>query len=299
MSMLFHNIRSARGPGLEMLEVEMRRWGVKWDIVGLAETWLDSESERRITVKGFKVLCASRKLKSGGGVALLLREGIVYRERADLSTFVEGETESLFVEIIRGGGQRNVVIGVVYRPPSGDLTRFNESMASILSKVGNVNTYILGDFNIDLLKSGGHRPTSDYLEGFYSRGFYPLISLPTRLTDLTATLIDNIWTNNLEKHIKSGLVTVRVSDHLPIYSLVGGTHGRLFRPISGLMFTFANQQTIPLRRNESCHTVYKPNLVQVHRMESNAQPKNLDDGSEPTRPPTHFRSWTQNDLFIS
>ena len=96
-------------------------------------------------------------------------------------------------------------------------------MANILSKVGNVDTYILGDFNIDLLKSGGHRPTLDYLEGFYFRGFYPLISLPTRLTDLTATLIDNIWTNNLEKQIRSGLVTVRVSDHLLIYSLVGGT----------------------------------------------------------------------------
>ena len=52
-------------------------------------------------------------------------------------------------------------------------------------------------FNVDLIKVGTHGPTSDFVEGFTSGGFYPLISLPTRLTDTTATLIDNIWTNNL------------------------------------------------------------------------------------------------------
>ena len=55
-----------------------------------------------------------------------------------------------------------------------------------------------------------------------SGGFYPLISLPSRLTDTTATLIDNIWTNNLQASVKSGLVTVRLSDHLPVFSFIGG-----------------------------------------------------------------------------
>ena len=53
-------------------------------------------------------------------------------------------------------------------------------------------------------------------------GFYPLISLPTRLMDLTATLIDNMWTNNVVARMSSGLVTVRVSDHLPVVAFVGG-----------------------------------------------------------------------------
>ena len=48
------------------------------------------------------------------------------------------------------------------------------------------------------------------------------MSLPTRLTDTTATLIDNIWTNKLGAKIGSGLVTVRVSDHLPIFAFIGG-----------------------------------------------------------------------------
>jgi hypothetical protein len=48
------------------------------------------------------------------------------------------------------------------------------------------------------------------------------VSLPTRLTDETSTLIDNIFTNNLGAQMEAGLVKVRVSDHLPIFAMVGG-----------------------------------------------------------------------------
>ena len=46
--------------------------------------------------------------------------------------------------------------------------------------------------------------------------------MPTRITDTTATIIDNIWTNNVTSRIESGLVTVRVSDHLPVFAFIGG-----------------------------------------------------------------------------
>ena len=96
LSLLFHNIRSARGPGLELFEAEIRRWGVPWDLIGLAETWLDAESEKLLNVKGYNAVCASRKAKSGGGVALLIKEGLIYRERRDLGCFREGIFESVF-----------------------------------------------------------------------------------------------------------------------------------------------------------------------------------------------------------
>ena len=39
----------------------MRRWAVQWDIVGLAETWLDEESEKGVAVRGYGAVCASRE----------------------------------------------------------------------------------------------------------------------------------------------------------------------------------------------------------------------------------------------
>ena len=68
----------------------------------------------------------------GGGVALLLRDGLTYRERPDLGAFDEGVFESVFVEIVRGGGRRNDVVGVIYRPPGGDIAGFNSEMARVL-----------------------------------------------------------------------------------------------------------------------------------------------------------------------
>ena len=67
VSLLFHNVRSARGQGLELLEAEMRRWMVQWDVVGLAETWLDRESEGGLAVGGYGAVCASRGIRGEGG----------------------------------------------------------------------------------------------------------------------------------------------------------------------------------------------------------------------------------------
>jgi exonuclease III len=47
---------------------------VRWDVVGLAETWLDAENEKGVGMEGYEVVCASCKDKRGGGVAVFIRE---------------------------------------------------------------------------------------------------------------------------------------------------------------------------------------------------------------------------------
>ena len=132
VALLCHNIRSAKGPGLELLEAEVRRWGISWNIIGLTETWLDKESEKRLSVQGYTAVCASRKDKGGGGVALLIKEGQTYRERPELGIFVEGIIESIFVELVKQDGRKSDLVGVVYRPPGGDLRQFNENLTKIV-----------------------------------------------------------------------------------------------------------------------------------------------------------------------
>ena len=53
---------------------------------------------------------------------------------------------------------------------------------------------------------------------------YPLISKPTRITSSTATLIDKIFTNNLEHSMNSGILYTDLSNHLPIFQV---THLKL------------------------------------------------------------------------
>ena len=50
-----------------------------------------------------------------------------------------------------------------------------------------------GDFNIDLLKADIHRPIHGYLELLYSYSRLPTIYKSTRITESTATIIDNYF----------------------------------------------------------------------------------------------------------
>ena len=47
-----------------------------------------------------------------------------------------------------------------------------------------------------------------------SFGYIPYIIHPTRITENTSTLIDNIYSNNLEDKIISGNILIQFADHL-------------------------------------------------------------------------------------
>merc|ERR1712013_580420 len=52
--------------------------------------------------------------------------------------------------------------------------------------------------------------------------FKPLITKPTRITDRNETLIDHIWTNNLQNTTinKSHIILSDITDHLPCITIV-------------------------------------------------------------------------------
>ena len=49
-----------------------------------------------------------------------------------------------------------------------------------------------------------------------SSGFHPKITLPTRITDTSNTLIDHILTNVYDDKHVSGILINKISDHQPI-----------------------------------------------------------------------------------
>ena len=111
---------------------------------------------------------------------------------------------------------------MVYRPPDQNLQDFMNSLDSLLTSISKENKicYVLGDWNLDLINHHCHDTTGELLETMYSRMFFPLITRPTRITSNTATLIDNIFTNNLNNLSVSGLMFCDISDHLPIFTLL-------------------------------------------------------------------------------
>ena len=90
-------------------------------------------------------------------------------------------------------------------------------MTSILQKVQKENKtlFIMADFNINLYNYSSHTETNDFINLMVSNYLLPHILHPTRVTDQSATITDNIFSNNCELDTLSGNLLSQISDHFP------------------------------------------------------------------------------------
>ena len=77
----------------------------------------------------------------------------------------------------------------------------------------NNNLCVMGDFNIDLLKYENCKYSQTLLQCMQSFSMLPTIDKPTRVYGSSATLIDNIFTNNLTYNISSCNIVTDTTDH--------------------------------------------------------------------------------------
>ena len=77
----------------------------------------------------------------------------------------------------------------------------------------------MGDYNIDLLKYHENVRIQQFINSLCSNFCLPIISRPTRITRSTASLLDNIITNQFDIPVTSGIIYSDVSDHLPIFQI--------------------------------------------------------------------------------
>ena len=54
----------------------------------------------------------------------------------------------------------------------------------------------------------------------FSLGLHPLIDKPSRITEHSATLINNMFINELNNNISSGLIICDVTYHLPVFGML-------------------------------------------------------------------------------
>jgi hypothetical protein len=109
-------------------------------------------------------------------------------------------------------------IGSLYRPPNSDISQFNSDLLTILNDLTRSKHRLafLADFNLNLLNADRHAPTGEFLTNLQSFNFTPTTRNPTRISDISATLIDNIFVNNAECEYRSAIVYSDISDHLPV-----------------------------------------------------------------------------------
>ncbi|KAI2647507.1 DNA-directed RNA polymerase subunit omega [Labeo rohita] len=189
----------------------------KFTVIALSETWLTDEKGVEFHFEGYELFYVNRIYKRGGGVALYVSSDLKCKIIECMTTAIADLMECLTVEI-EMKKQRNIFVTCIYRTPGSSITVFNNKLEQLLVGMNeNKVSVICGDFNINLLNVSNHTSSLDFLDLMYSRGFYPTITRPSRITSSCATLIDNIFVNKFEKTVKSGLLINDTTDHFPIF----------------------------------------------------------------------------------
>jgi hypothetical protein len=238
LSFMHLNIRSIVNK-FDSFKQLINSFNIPFQVIGLTETWLNDNNDDLFELENYDFVNVNRCRKNGGGVGIFISNQMKYKSRKDLNLNYENTIESVFIELIIPSG-KNIIIGVVYRPPNNKIDEFENKINEILGKMDKENKvcYLMGDFNIDLLKSESCDYTNRFLEVLFTSSYIPLILRPTRITQHTTTLIDNIFTNDIESVESStnGVIFSDISDHLPIVHVRSLKSNQKIRPAKEYTF---------------------------------------------------------------
>ena len=109
---------------------------------------------------------------------------------------------------------QNLIIGVIYNPPSRSQRQFLDEFEQLLHTIylSKRKCLILGDFNINTL-SKSIMP-KEYLNLIQSEGFNPMVFEATRITETNISCLDHVHSNFVTSST-SGSIAAEIADHLP------------------------------------------------------------------------------------
>ena len=91
-------------------------------VIGLTETWLTQDVDSSHALNDYEFVYKNRQDRLGGGVAMYVLKWYNYVVHENIS-LINDLIESLFIEIIIPG-HKNILVGVIYRPPNSSLKDF-------------------------------------------------------------------------------------------------------------------------------------------------------------------------------
>ena len=179
-----------------------------------------------------KVKKPARTSGKGGGLVIYINKRICGEgDMIEFDPYSEPENncgEFQFIKIQNcKGNRKTVILGNAYRSPapSNRPENFNKLFDKILQKLNtnryaNKIKYIVGDFNQDLIKYDNDDDCQNLIDNAHNNGFMQIVSRPTRITEHSATLIDHVYTNNIDSTLSCNILTLDLSDHLAIHTRI-------------------------------------------------------------------------------
>ena len=183
----------------------------EFDIITLSETFLSSASNHDLLLPGYHPIVRRDRGSFGGGVAVFIRENIVYKRLSDFEIY--NDLENIWLEINTLEGK--ILVSIVYRPPNNNM--FWDLLDANIEYVKSISNshymMLIGDMNSDFSTPNGKR----LLEVCSLQNLTYHITEPTRITGSSSSCLDQILTN-FPNFVSSTSVDMPVStnDHCTI-----------------------------------------------------------------------------------
>jgi hypothetical protein len=181
-------------------------------IVMLSETWINANSPPT-DIDNYIFVSSPRSTTSmGGGVGIYVHNSITF----SVKTRSCDQPNPLNIDyILIHLAKTNIFICCLYCPPKcklQDIILLIESLRSLTNQ--RLPLIIGGDFNVNLLDDNDSALT--FLNSIHSIGLHPTISLPTRVSENSSTLIDNFLCDFSLLPVNSSVIKTDLSDHFMI-----------------------------------------------------------------------------------
>ena len=189
----------------------------KFSVIGIAETNATCSLKDTFKLVGYNSIYQDTIAvkKKGSGVALYIRDNMNFTQLPEYSLSSK-DIESLFISL-RNEGQTHTV-GIVYRPPNGDMSTFIKWMSEVLESLSDRkhNTIIMGDFNINMFIE--NKISSSFDDIIICNGFTSTISVATHIKEnCQRSCIDNIRVKNPDYVCASGVIDTQISHHRSLF----------------------------------------------------------------------------------
>ena len=176
----------------------------------MCETFLErSIPDCQLVIDGFNLLRKDTQNKSGGGLVLYYKKSLSCGRRIDLEI---SKIETLWTEFTPPNAKPFLVC-TAYRPPNAksEWIELFETELSIAQTTG-LEIILMGDFNIDYKSC----PNKKWLNMIQLFDLSHLVTEPTRITEITATTIDHVYSSHPENITECFISHFTISDHFPV-----------------------------------------------------------------------------------
>ena len=217
VSVLHWNVRSIL-PKLDEITSELEALSGDFDLLCFCETWLTNITKDLAALDNYEPFHSCRDSRFPGRCVSIfakphLNPKLLSKFQISLPFF-----ESVGIECTKFN--KKYLICEIYRPPRCIPSEFLEKLDSLfnnnLQSTQYEEIFLCGDYNLNLLDTESNNSVSQFVNQMSSYSLLPVISRPTRITEQTSSLIDNIFIKH-PTNFDSGLIISTISDHLPIF----------------------------------------------------------------------------------